>query len=112
MQTQLNLPDDAAASRTPAQREDEAMLLESEFTEIVRTEIGMHEAFAAQIARAIVKGLRRVHGAKRIYIPGVDKTERNAAIRAEFNGRNHAHVMSKFNISRARLYEIINKTRA
>ena len=30
------------------------------------------------------------------------------AIRAEFNGRNHAHVMAKFTISRSRLYEIIN----
>lgn len=92
--------------RTPAQREDEALLLESEFTQIVQKEIGMHETFAAQIARAIVKGLREVHGASRIYIPGVDKAERNAAIRAEFNGRNAAHVMQKYGISRARLYEI------
>ena len=98
----------AEAHRTPAQREDEALLLEAEMTEIVRAEIGMHEVFASQVARAIVQGLRRVHGARRIYIPGVDKEERNRAIRAEFNGRNHAHVMAKFNISRSRLYEIIN----
>lgn len=98
----------AEPNRTPAQREDDALLLEAEMTEIVRSEIGMHEAFASQVARAIVQGLRRVHGARRIYIPGVDKEERNRAIRADFNGRNHAHVMSKYNISRSRLYEIIN----
>ena len=56
----------------------------------------------------MVEGLREVHGAKRIYIPGIDKAKRNAAIRAEFNGRNHAHVMAKYGIGRARLYEIIN----
>jgi Mor family transcriptional regulator len=93
--------------RTPGQREDEALLLEAEMTEIVRTEIGMHEAFASQVARAIVQGLRRVHGARRIYIPGINKEERNRAIRAEFNGRNHAHVMQKYDISRSRLYEIV-----
>jgi len=105
MQTELSLQD---AHRTPAQRDDEAMLLVAEMTEIVRKKIGMHEAFAAQVATAVVEGLREVHGAKRIYIPGIDKAKRNAAIRAEFNGRNHAHVMSKFTISRSRLYEIIN----
>lgn len=95
--------------RSPAQREDEALLLVAEMTGIVQKKIGMHEAFAAQIAQAVVDGLREVHGASRIYIPGIDKEERNRAIRAEFNGRNHAHVMQKFSISRSRLYEIINQ---
>lgn len=108
LQTSPHLQTLAEPNRTPAQREDDALLLEAEMTEIVRAEIGMHEAFASQVARAIVQGLRRVHGARRIYIPGVDKEERNRAIRADFNGRNHAHVMSKYNISRSRLYEIIN----
>lgn len=100
---------DADTLRSPAQREDDAMLLESEFTEIVRAEIGMHEQFASQIARAIVRGLRRTHGARRIYIPGVDRSERDAAIRAKFNGANAAEVMREFNVSRSRLYEIAGK---
>jgi Mor family transcriptional regulator len=98
--------------RTPAQREDDAMLLVSEFTEIVRAEIGMHEQFANQIATAIVRGLRRTHGARRIYIPSVDRAERDAAIRAKFNGTNAADVMREFNISRSRLYEIAGAERA
>lgn len=100
---------DADSLRSPAQREDDAMLLESEFTEIVRVEIGMHEKFASQIARAIVQGLRRTHGARRLYIPGVDKAERDAAIRTKFNGTNAAEVMHEFSISRSRLYEIAGK---
>ena len=101
--------DDTQAQRTPAQREDDAMLLVSEFTEIVRAEIGMHEQFASQIATALVRGLRRVHGARRLYIPGIDKTERDAVIRAKFMGSNAAEVMQEFGISRSRLYEIAGK---
>jgi len=96
----------AKTQRTPAQREDHAMLLESEFTDIIRTEVGMHEQFASQIARAIVRGLRRTHPARTIYIPGGDKAERDAAIRAKFNGTNAAEVMREFGISRSRLYQI------
>jgi Mor family transcriptional regulator len=106
---QNNTTNDLDALRSPAQREDDAMLLESEFTEIVRAEIGMHEQFASQIARAIVRGLRRTHGARRIYIPGVDRSERDAAIRAKFNGANAAEVMHEFKVSRSRLYEIAGK---
>jgi Mor family transcriptional regulator len=95
--------------RSPAQREDDAMLLVSEFTEIVRTEIGMREEFASQIALALVRGLRRVHGARRLYIPSIDKTERDAAIRAKFVGTNAADVMREFGVSRSRLYEIVGK---
>lgn len=98
--------DEPKTQRSPGQREDDAMLLESEFTEIVRAEIGMHEQFASQIARAIVRGLRRTHGARRIYIPGIDRVERDAAICAKFNGTNAADVMREFGISRSRLYEI------
>jgi Mor family transcriptional regulator len=95
--------------RSPAQREDDAALLVSEFTEIVRAEIGMREEFASQIAVALVRGLRRVHGPGRLYIPSIDKTERDAAIRAKFVGTNAADVMREFGISRSRLYEIVGR---
>lgn len=96
-------------NRTPAQSEDDAALLESEFARVARTELGLEDACASQVARAFVLGLRRNYGAQRIYIPCIDKTERNRAIRAEFNGTNAAQVMRKHGISRARLYQIVKE---
>lgn len=91
---------------TPAQIADQAIQLHAELTEIVRVEIGMHEAFAADIAAAILRGLQNLHGARELYIPAPDKTARNASIRAKFNGTNHQAVMREFGISRTTLYRI------
>jgi Mor family transcriptional regulator len=96
-------------NRTPAQSEDDAALLESEFARVARTELGLEDARASQVARAFVLGLRRNYGAQRIYIPCIDKTERNRSIRAEFNGTNAAQVMRRHSISRARLYQIVKE---
>lgn len=90
-------PDDARAQ------------LHSELTEIVRVEIGMNEHFASDHAAAILRGLCGMHGGRSIYIPAEDKSARNAAIRAEFNGQNAEAVMRRHGIGRTRLYEIIKE---
>ena len=92
---------------------DHQVALANEITAILRERIGYHEQFAAPIAEAIVSGLAARRGGDVLYVPTGNRKprqliERNAAIRAEFNGRNHAHVMAKYGIGRARLYEIIN----
>jgi hypothetical protein len=99
-------PQDA---RTPGQREDDALLLVSEFTEDLRMGCGLPEGQAHDVARKLVERLRLRHGARRIYIPGVDKSQRDAAIRAQFNGRNAGDVCREFNISRARLYQLVRR---
>jgi len=89
------------------QAEDNAAELKFEFTNIVTEEIGFNELFASQIAEALVRGLRKHYGGRKLYIPAPDKAERNAAIKAEFNGRNHESVCHRYSISRTTLYEII-----
>lgn len=95
------------APKTPAQREDNALMLQSEFTTIVREETGMNETFASMVAAAIVRGMRRQYGGQQLYVPCVDKTERNAAIRREFHGTNAGEICRRYDISRPRLYEIL-----
>lgn len=86
-----------------------ALELLHEVTCVVREEIGFNDRFAEQIAEAITRGLCRRLGAQHVYIPAADKRARDELIRAEFNGRNHDEIMSRHNIGRTRLYQIINK---
>lgn len=92
-----------------AKNEDAAVALLYEMTTIVREEIGMNELFAAQIAEAITRGLRRRLGGEYHYIPAPDKTERDAAIRAQFNGRNLEEVARCHGVSRRQAYRIVTK---
>lgn len=92
---------------TPAQSEDAAIQLEHDFVEIIRRRIGLNETLAAIHAQEIVRGLRDLHGGQELWIPAPDKSERNAAIRREFNGQNLGEVMRRHGISRSQLYHII-----
>lgn len=89
-----------------AHPEDARAQLHSELTEIVRSEIGMNEHFASDHAAAILRGLCTLHGGSALYIPAEDKSARNAAIRAEFNGQNADALMRKHGVSRTTLYRI------
>jgi Mor family transcriptional regulator len=94
------------ATMTPGQSEDAAVQLENDFTDIVRSEIGMHEGMATVFAQALVRGLRRVLGGSDLYIPAPDRSERDAAIRRDFTGTNCDELMRKHGLSRTRIYEI------
>jgi len=74
----------------------------------VREEIGMNEQLATVFAQALVRGLRRQLGGQEIYIPP-SKSERDLAIRREFNGANIEELMRRHNLSRTRIYEIVGK---
>jgi Mor family transcriptional regulator len=97
---------------TPAQLEDQAIQLHREFVEILRAAIGFNEHLAHEAAVAVVRELRARYGGQTlgrkgtIYIPAPDKSERNAAIRAEFIGSNAKEICKKYGIGRTRLYEI------
>jgi Mor family transcriptional regulator len=89
---------------TPAQTEDAALELEREFVDILRQEIGADERPATLLAQALVRGLRQRIGGAEIWIPAPSKSERNAAIRREFDGTNLDQVMSRHNVSKATVY--------
>ena len=97
---------------TPAQAEDVALQLEHDLVDIAREELGMHEREAYEIAIALVRGLRKRYGGRRVgarglYIPAPSKVARDEAIRRDFNGTNTQQVMREHGISRARLYQIL-----
>lgn len=97
---------------TPAQAEDVALQLEHDLVDIAREELGMHEREAYEIAIALVRGLRKRYGGRRVgarglYIPAPSKVARDDAIRRDFNGTNTQQVMREHGISRARLYQIL-----
>lgn len=100
----LTLPNQKVKPKAAARE-----LLVDEFTAIVRAEIGMSEPLARDYASAIVRGLCALHGGGSLYIPASDKSERNAAIRAEFNGTNLAEVCRKHGVARTTLYQIVRR---
>lgn len=62
---------------------------------------------AKVIADDIFKRIQKNWGGSRLYIPAADKVARNQAIRAMFNGRNHAEVCKHFDVCLSHLYSII-----
>lgn len=97
-----------------AQTEDAVLQLEHDMVEIVRAELGMHEREAFEVAKALVRGLRKRFGGLRIgsrgcaiYIPAPSKAERNAAICLEFDGTNLKELMQKHGIKRTQIYRVV-----
>lgn len=104
--------EDIRRAPTPAQEEDAAALLRSELTEGLQTTIGLHRQFAEQWAEQLTAFLRGRIGNQRIWIPGLDRAARDAAIYREFNGQNGAEVCGRYGVSRSRMYQIIEEQRA
>jgi len=92
---------------TEAQADDRAAWLRREVLIIVKENVGMVEALAIPIADAIVCGLCERMGGREVYIPAPSKVDRDAQIRAMFNGRNLREVMREFECSRAVVYRAL-----
>lgn len=92
--------------------EDSAVALSYDMTAAVQSAFNLPEGLASHFAIQLTDALRRQLGGQEIYIPAPDKQARDAAIRAEFNGRNRAEVCARYNISRSRLYEIVRAERS
>lgn len=92
---------------TPGETEDAAAQLQRDITNIVREETGMHEGIATMFSEALVRGLRRRLGGRELYIPAPGRSERDSAIRRDYNGRNMDELMRRHEIGRTRFYEII-----
>lgn len=84
--------------------EDSVSWLRRELVGIVREKIGFHENFAEPMADALLAGLCERIGGREVYIPSPSKPDRDAQIRAKFNGRNLPEVMREFGVSRRTVY--------
>ena len=95
---------------SPAKEESSALFLQREMQDIIKTETGLHDEFAAMIAIALVRGWRKRAGSQTIYIPSpIDFETRNQRLKREFDGTNRAKVCKDHAISRSRLYQIVSE---
>lgn len=70
---------------------------------------GISESVSNDISTAITTRLQRLLGKNTVYFPCLGNSEqRYAAIKADFNGRNHTEVCKKHGISRSTLYRALN----
>jgi Mor family transcriptional regulator len=74
---------------------------------VIRQSGYVRPEYAADLMQLVVDGLREDFGGERVWLPALDKSERNQAIVKAFTGRNHYEVCRQFGISRATLYRII-----
>jgi Mor family transcriptional regulator len=95
-----------------AKDEDNALLLQGEISDALRSEIGLKDEFAADWGARITAYLRRRLGTQRLYIPAPSRAERDAAIFREYNGSNAGEVCHRHGVSRTRLHEICTEQRA
>ena len=109
--TRNRIEDLQTQRQSAAQAEDAAVQLERDFLAIVREDIGMNERLAGVFARVLVDGLRSRMGGQELYIPSPDRSERDEAIRREFNGTREslASIMKRTGLSRASVYAIVSR---
>lgn len=87
---------------------DAAVHFRNDLVMVIRESLGLPEKVAVPMADELAKGLHKRLGG--LYIPAREIREtRDEAVRREFNGRNHAEVISAHNLSRATFYRIIGR---
>lgn len=89
-------------------RDDALVSLITDVGEELRLALNITEQAATELAKTVVTGLQKKLGAGDIYLPAIDKAERNAQVLREFNGQNHKAVCEKNQISLKTLYNILN----
>ncbi len=78
----------------------------------VLTGKGVNNAAAVRIAMDIIKELTATYGGHSIYLPkqdAVKHAEKAASILAEFNGKNHAALAEKHELSSRQIYNIVGR---
>lgn len=79
---------------------DQASWLRRELADIVREN-------ADSLVEMLLAGMRERMGGREVYIPASDKADRDAQIRAMFNGRNLREVMREFQVSQRTVYRAL-----
>jgi Mor family transcriptional regulator len=88
---------------------DSVIELESIICEGLSLSLGLPVGAAANLATKIVRVLRVRSGGSLVYIPAADKTQRDAAIRAELRPGNAADVAARHHLSVSAVYKIANR---
>lgn len=99
-------PPHAPPIATPPLHERRVAQLTAHMARWLRDECCIKEPFASFIASGLVEEQRRRAGDAWLWQVGVSKEERNAAIRAEFNGTNLKDVCRKHQVSPATVYRV------
>lgn len=104
----------SAAAASPAQREDQLLQIFRELTDIVKETLGHDPEMASMVASRLLRGMQERWGGGQgpKVFPAPDKFERDAAIRAEFNGTNAEALCKRHGIARSTLYRIAGSQRA
>ena len=77
-------------------------------TEQAAQGFGIDTKLSRDISAAITNRLRTLFGNSTVYFPGLaDQPERYAAIKRDFDGKNHNEVCKKHGISRSTLYRAL-----
>lgn len=82
----------------------------SECIIVAGRDAGIDDEALAKIAEKAAEFMRRHFGGRAVCIAPYDKETRDEMIRQDFNGRNLRDVMSRYAVSRATVYRIINKS--
>lgn len=77
-------------------------------TVITRSGYLSEQAEASDLAVLIMEGLRESMGGGDLYLPRIDREQRDQRIRSEFTGANHALICERYGISRSTLYRILS----
>lgn len=91
---------------TPSMAADQLLELETILAEALELCCGRERHQAAEESRQLVRRMRERLGGTEIWIAALDKEDRNAAIRREFNGSNLCEIMARYQVSRATVYRV------
>lgn len=94
-----------------ADEEDVLAALRSEAAKMAGDMFGLQEAQASELAAAITAWLQQKCGGRELYVRARSRKERDRAVVADFDGRNHAEVCRAHGISLATLYRILERAR-
>lgn len=75
-----------------------------------RLTVLFREENAASLARHLTAQLVEEFAGSSIYFPTLARQRRDAAIRAEFDGTNHAELAKRYRVSRATIYAILKSS--
>jgi len=89
--------------------EHKELILKQDITAAVRKGTGLNNELSMAIAEAVLKQLQHSWGGREIYFPVQSPADRDALIRQDFNGRNHAAVCTQYDISLSTLYRVTKK---
>lgn len=82
--------------------------IEDELT-LVALKFGVSKPLAADLSKALLECIKNAFEGDCLYIPKVNKQERNNAIKKRFNGVNHNEVCAEFEVSKSTLYRVLGE---